>query len=303
MDRIDEAKFGGLVDLIDAKYTVPGVLFSQIDSYRFKPALDHDASKPLVQYVLFYAVVIQGSIDINVNHKTVHCTSTNNNLIEFRATNVIYEMNVSDDFRGYILALTRSFIINNMGFMGVVGRSGSFFSSDNVSHTITFQDKQVIIDSLTRVERNMLRAGHLFFHETIYLSVIEAMLELVNIITEKGYKRSEGERSARRDELCHGFMNLLTEHGRREHSVSFYADKLCITSQYLTKVVKKELNMSANKLITINLVTESTKMLRMPGVSIAEIVDELGFSDQASFTKFFTRHTGTSPARYRRSNV
>ncbi|MFI3267012.1 MAG: helix-turn-helix transcriptional regulator, partial [Rikenellaceae bacterium] len=173
-------------------------------------------------------------------------------------------------------------------------------SPDKPSCTITSQDTQVVLAILTRVERNMLRTGHRFFRETISLSVIEALLELINIVVGKRDDLNTSERSLRRDELCHTFMNLLSEHGKREHSVAFYADKMCITSQYLTKVLKKELGMSANKLIDVNLVGEATKLLRVSGISIGDIADQLNFSDQASFSKFFRKHTNQTPAKFRK---
>lgn len=304
MERIDETRFGGLADLLETQYTVPGAMYAHLDSYRFRAPKDHDASKPLVKHVLCFIVVVHGTIDINIDHRMHHCTSAENNLVEFRATNAIYEMYISADFRGCVFALTRSFMINNMGFMGFGGNAGAFFF-DNPVFNISLQDRQVVLDAFARVERNMMRENHRFFNETIYLSVIEAFLELVNIVLDKGRARTDNElgRSARREELCHNFMNMLIEYGKSEHSVSFYADKLCITPQYLTKVLKKEFNFSANRMIDINLISEATKLLRNPTLSIGEIVDELNFSDQASFSKFFRKNTGTSPARFRRSHT
>lgn len=301
MDKNVEREFGGLEDLLETKYIEEGAMFAAIDSFRFKSASGSgEVSKPIIERALGFIIIVRGTMDINIDHKMYHCTSTENNLIELRATYSIYEMYISNDFKGYVLSLSRAFIIGSMGFIRASGRADSFFSPDKPSCTITSQDTQVVLAILTRVERNMLRTGHRFFRETISLSVIEALLELINIVVGKRDDLNTSERSLRRDELCHTFMNLLSEHGKREHSVAFYADKMCITSQYLTKVLKKELGMSANKLIDVNLVGEATKLLRVSGISIGDIADQLNFSDQASFSKFFRKHTNQTPAKFRK---
>ncbi|MBQ2133511.1 MAG: helix-turn-helix domain-containing protein [Bacteroidales bacterium] len=40
-------------------------------------------------------------------------------------------------------------------------------------------------------------------------------------------------------------------------------------------------------------------LLRTPQLTIKEITDKLKFADQSSFGKFFKKHTGISPKKYR----
>jgi AraC family transcriptional activator of pobA len=43
----------------------------------------------------------------------------------------------------------------------------------------------------------------------------------------------------REDELTTSFFILVREHFKEQHNVQFYADKLCISRKYLTKVINK----------------------------------------------------------------
>ncbi len=45
----------------------------------------------------------------------------------------------------------------------------------------------------------------------------------------------------------------------------------------------------------------AARMLRDPDMTISEIAEELSFSDQSSFGKFFRKHMGIPPLKYRQS--
>ncbi|OCI90898.1 hypothetical protein A6U85_25305 [Agrobacterium sp. 13-626] len=48
-------------------------------------------------------------------------------------------------------------------------------------------------------------------------------------------------------------------------------------------------------------VSRATKLLTRSPASLAEISDELGFSQPTHFTRFFTQHTGVAPSTFRRN--
>lgn len=294
--------FGGFESLLEHKYIDGGAMYAEIDAFRYKNVIN-DNMQPLVQHVVGTILVVHGSMDINIDFESIHSTHRENNLIKFHVSHTIYDLQISSDFKGYVLILNRQFMMNHMGFVGLTIRTGSPFNHNDMGYTLTSQDKQVVMAGLSRIECNMLRESHHFFHEMVVLSVIEVFLEITNIIAIKNNVNSIRTDSRRRSEICHEFRALLIEHVCTERSVAFYADKLCITSQYLTKVLKKEFGSTANAIIDIALVSEATRLLRMHNKSISDIVDELHFSDQASFSKFFRKHTGVSPARFRKSGA
>jgi AraC-like DNA-binding protein len=47
--------------------------------------------------------------------------------------------------------------------------------------------------------------------------------------------------------------------------------------------------------------TEAKILLRNPSLSIQQIADQLNFSDQSSFGKFFKKHHRMSPLEYRKT--
>ena len=96
------------------------------------------------------------------------------------------------------------------------------------------------------------------------------------------------------------FMHLLPRHVREEHAVGFYASQLCITPQYLNRIVRRVSGQSVSDTINRVLTGEIMKMLKETELSVQEIADRLSFSDQATLSKFFKRQKGLSPTDYRR---
>ena len=91
-----------------------------------------------------------------------------------------------------------------------------------------------------------------------------------------------------------------TQHDKVQHNLKFYADTLFITPKYLIHAIKNASGKSPGKLIDEAIVEEAKLLLKETNLSIASVAEELHFSDQASFSKFFKKHTGLSPLSYRR---
>ena len=85
-----------------------------------------------------------------------------------------------------------------------------------------------------------------------------------------------------------------------EHFVSFYADKLAISEQYLARIVRLGTGKTINSLINELLVMEARTLLSSTKFTVGEIAAKLGFSDAAGFCKFFKRNAGQTPLNYRK---
>ncbi|MCM1168471.1 MAG: AraC family transcriptional regulator [Bacteroides sp.] len=95
------------------------------------------------------------------------------------------------------------------------------------------------------------------------------------------------------------FVELVAGNCHREHNVEYYADKLCITSNYLNKTVKEFFGISAKQYIQQKIFEESKRLLEYTFLNIAEISDELNFNTDSYFVRFFRKHAGISPLQYR----
>ena len=110
----------------------------------------------------------------------------------------------------------------------------------------------------------------------------------------------ESRSSARVNQIFERFMTLVTEFHNSERGMSFYADKLCLTPKYLSKLVKQASGRSAPEWIDAFVILEAKNMLKYSDMAVKEIVYALHFPNQSAFYKFFKANTGLTPTEYRK---
>ncbi len=107
------------------------------------------------------------------------------------------------------------------------------------------------------------------------------------------------ETGGRAIDIYNRFVSLVAEHYREAHDVKFYADRLCITSRYLSDVTNRVVGKSPKQIIADYLLSEAKSYLGTTRLTIQEVSDRLGFSSQALFCKFFKSQEKISPSEYR----
>ena len=105
----------------------------------------------------------------------------------------------------------------------------------------------------------------------------------------------------RREEYFAKFITLLSNNFKRERTVGFYAEQMCVTPKYLSLLIKEFSGKSAAEWIDYYVITEAKTLLRYSTMSIQEVAYELSFSSQSFFGKYFKHLTGMSPSEYKLS--
>lgn len=100
-------------------------------------------------------------------------------------------------------------------------------------------------------------------------------------------------------QLFNRFCRLLVENCYSQHDVRFYADKLCITPYYLSKITFKTLGISPKELIDRQIVMEMKHLLVSTDLSAKEIANRFHFDSTSYMGRYFRRHTGMTPTEFR----
>ncbi|MET3535719.1 helix-turn-helix domain-containing protein [Chryseobacterium limigenitum] len=133
------------------------------------------------------------------------------------------------------------------------------------------------------------------------LNLNEIIITMLHLILVKilSTDSSSHHRSASRPmELSLQFREILFKYHVGEKRVAFYADKLSVTENYLTKCIKNVTQKSPKQWIN-EMDINYSKALLHSRKDIAEIAYELNFHTASHFTQLFKKITGITPKEYR----
>ena len=116
---------------------------------------------------------------------------------------------------------------------------------------------------------------------------------------DEARKNTAAQHNPRLNQIFERFIALVNEYHSSERGMAFYADKLCLTPKYLSKLIKQASGRSAHDWIDEFVVLEAKNLLKYSNMAIKEIVFQLHFHNQSVFYKFFKTHTGMTPSEYR----
>lgn len=139
--------------------------------------------------------------------------------------------------------------------------------------------------------------------ELYFISVMQlrAFYMLYQVMLRRNQIEVDSFKS-RGDELFFRFRQLLAEHYRESRSVAFYADKLCISTRYLTDIVQQHYGRSPKDAIGIYTVMQIRLDLLQSDVTLSELAYKYHFSSPSFFSDYFRRNAGCSPRDYRQKN-
>lgn len=95
------------------------------------------------------------------------------------------------------------------------------------------------------------------------------------------------------------FLEIVFDRSRKPGKVSDYADELCITPNYLNRLVRNQTHHSAMDWIEISRINLAKSLLKQNELQISEIAAATGIDDQSYFTRFFKKNAGCTPSQYR----
>ncbi len=97
------------------------------------------------------------------------------------------------------------------------------------------------------------------------------------------------------------FKKSVNQHYKTQHSTSFYADKMNLSSDYLNRVIKSKIGKTTKDYIQSRIIIEAKRLLYFSDMSNKEIGYELGFSEPSNFSAFFKKTTGLSPSIFKKN--
>ena len=139
---------------------------------------------------------------------------------------------------------------------------------------------------------------HLYKNEMIQYQLNICLFLLAELISGNDVNTHDLKH---KDNILKIFLHLASKNFKRERQVQFYADRLNISTTYLSRTIKELTGNTVLSYLTNFLYNEICIQLKTTDKSISEIADDLNFSDQSALTNFFRTKSGVSPLAYRKS--
>ena len=225
-------------------------------------------------------------------------------MIFIKPRQVVEMRNLEFEEDGYILVFHEDFLAGH-SLHEDIQRYAFFDYETNEALHLAPKEEKIIWNIFYTIEQEYNNSEDEFSKEII-LAGINSMLKYA----ERFYKRQFINRKQLSGKTVTGFNKILKQYIKDGSltdnglpSVGDLANRLNISSRYLTDLLKIETGKTAIELIHIALIAEAKDRLRKKDKSISEIAYDLGFENMSYFSRLFKKETGMLPTSYKNQFV
>ncbi len=147
--------------------------------------------------------------------------------------------------------------------------------------------------------KELKREDYLYKKEVIQRYCEISVLKTLSLKESAIEKKEISKPLNRKEEIFHDFLTLLEKYYTQERSISFYADRMCLTPKYLSTIIKEVSGKHGMQWIDEYVSLEAKALLRNSTLSVKQVSDQLNFPSQSMFGRFFKKMTGYSPKQYK----
>lgn len=189
--------------------------------------------------------------------------------------------------------------------LGQIIKKYSFFSyqSTEALH-LSEREREIIVNCLNNITAEL---QHGIDKHT--RGLVTANIELLLEYCLRFYDRQFVTREQTNSDILARFESLIDQYFQDKLQVSqglptvkYFADKICLSSNYFGDLIKKETGKSAQEFIQSRVLDLGKELILGSDKTIAEISYQLGFQYTQHFSRFFKRHVGITPTEFRHVN-
>lgn len=286
-----EEKVGNLDTL--KEYDVPVYCDDRI---AFVDSLPQVAGIEPVKLDAFLMVVcLRGQAVVNINGRSFECRA--NDVLICHPSIILEKSMASWDIDFRCICLSKPYI-----------QQLSLLSNGRTWDIVMFLEKSPVLP-LTAEEvknfcqyydliRGKLSGGPKPYQKKVVDALLQAFLYEFGGVLER-FVKVEPQAYTAGNNVFRNFLELLSSTYPKPRSVSWYADKLCLSPKYLSTVCKEVSGTTASDLINRYVVKDVDFLLKQRGKSVKEICNELEFPNLSFFGRYVKKHLGASPKQYR----
>ena len=225
-----------------------------------------------------------------------------NGILHFVEPRQVYTCNSTNPWEGFQVLIHSDIFKKHFTHKKI--STYDFFSYEVNESLLLTKDEESMVNHLLEMAWNEFYNKKDTFSIPIILSYISTLLNL----TDRFYARQFDTRKKLYNQLSNNFFNLLksyysetTDNEIQQPTVQFFANKLNVTSNYLSDTIRYHSDKSALAIIHDFVIEEAKNQLSNSKHTVSEISYKLGFEYPNYFSRLFKQKTKLSPTEYRKS--
>ena len=252
--------------------------------------------KPYHTKASIFALCTKGVLKTIINHTQFRVEA--NTLLVIPPETFVQLLHTSDDAEIYVVIFSQQLIQSSgagkvmMDKFHIIGKHYIFPLSKT-----DFQLYAEFMTYLSHLYQRTESPSSLVSLQTLLTYLLQGISELCP--ERPRIKETPGSRHFNQYRI---FIRLVHTDYVREHQVSYYALKMNMRPAALCRLVKKESGHTAMEIINNTIIKDAKAQLCTANTPIKDIAVSLGFNNAAFFNKFFKRHTGIPPQKFRTSS-
>lgn len=238
-------------------------------------------------------LVKKGQCDIDIDLIKYHINEPS--IVNIRSAHILQWEGVTEDFEASVIVISNRFYEN----LFILLQDCKAYNVATTNRVVS-----VPLNLLPKFEKFYSHISEIFASSKDKDAYQAMLLAIASFFYECGAKCYYPilERMPRsQNRIPERFISLVQKNFKRERFLDFYASQLELTTKHLSRSVKSFTGYSAVDWIDRYVILEAKVLLKSTNLTIQQISDELNFTSQSLFGKYFKKHVGMSPKDFRNS--
>ena len=215
-------------------------------------------------------------------------------VVNIASSEIMQPLAISEDFEGAFIVLSNRFVNDLKDNVINIELINQFKNSPVLKiapHLVS--DFELFIRHLRSVSSE---TGSPYIYQSVLHSVL-AFLYRTSLLCD----HQETESLSTASHITTRFLKLARDNFKKERFMEFYANEMEITPKHLGRTLKAQTGYTASEWLDRLVILEAKVLLKSTSMTIQQIAEELNFTSQSFFGKYFKNIVGVSPKEFRNS--
>ena len=258
--------------------------------------------EPLRVDCIFLLSCLEGSMSFEMNNRAF--VLNGDDFLIILPNSVLGGLEISSDARFNLVGISTSFLQQMINMEKKMFNLVAYYYKNPVLHAAESNAKYSYFSLYrkllySRIHGEQHRYTKKVVHFLLSALFCELVAELSKSVPQEELEQEDVSKFTRGELIFHQFIEKVMADNGIHRSVAYYADVLCYSPKYLSKVVKDYSGRTPLDIINSHAMEHIKRELKHSKKSIKEIAEQFNFSNHSFFGKYVKAALGMSPQQYR----